>query len=119
VLDASASGWDQRKVGGGAPMLKTDKGWLQVYHGVDQAQRYCLGALLLGLDDPTQVIARLAQPLMEPVAPYECDGFFGKVVFTCGAVIRGDVLHVYYGAADEVMAEASLPLAELWQQLGV
>jgi len=119
VLDASPSGWDQRKVGGGAPMLKTDKGWLQVYHGVDQAQRYCLGALLLKLDDPTQVIARLDTPLMEPVAPYEAEGFFGKVVFTCGATLRGDMLHIYYGGADQVMAEASMPLAALWQQLGV
>lgn len=119
VLDASTKGWDRRKVGGGAPMLKTDKGWLQIYHGVDQAQRYCLGALLLKLDDPAQVIARMDKPLMEPVAPYERDGFFGNVVFTCGATIREDVLHIYYGAADEVIAEASLPLSALWEQLGV
>lgn len=119
VLDASASGWDQRKVGGGAPMLHTDRGWLQIYHGVDKDQRYCLGALLLQHDDPTQVVARLHTPLMEPVAPYEREGFFGQVVFTCGATLRGQTLHIYYGAADEVMAEASLPLAELWQQMGV
>lgn len=119
VLDASASGWDQRKVGGGAPMLKTAKGWLQIYHGVDAAQRYCLGALLLKLDDPTQTIARLEEPLMEPVADYEREGFFGQVVFSCGATIRGDMLHIYYGAADEVMGEASLPLSALWQRLGV
>jgi predicted GH43/DUF377 family glycosyl hydrolase len=119
VLAASASGWDQRKVGGGAPMLKTDKGWLQIYHGVDQAQRYCLGALLLDLDDPTRTVARMDQPLMEPVAPYEREGFFGNVVFTCGATIRGDTLHIYYGAADEVMGLASIALDTLWQQLKV
>lgn len=54
LLEASTQGWDQRKVGGGAPMLRTEKGRLQVYHGVDQAQRYCLGALLLKLGDPTR-----------------------------------------------------------------
>lgn len=119
VLDASVSGWDQRKVGGGAPMLKTEKGWLQIYHGVDQEQRYCLGALLLDLDDPTRTVARLAQPLMEPVAPYERDGFFGKVVFTCGATLRGEQLNIYYGAADEVMGLATIPLSTLWQLLKV
>jgi predicted GH43/DUF377 family glycosyl hydrolase len=119
LLDTSGGGWDQRKVGGGAPMLKTDKGWLQIYHGVDQAQRYCLGALLLDLDDPTRIIARLADPLMEPVADYERHGFFGNVVFTCGATIRDGILHIYYGAADEVMALATLPLSALWRKLEV
>lgn len=119
LLDTSGGGWDQRKVGGGAPMLKTDKGWLQIYHGVDQAQRYCLGALLLDLDDPTRIIARLADPLMEPVAEYERHGFFGNVVFTCGATVRGGILHIYYGAADEVMALATIPLSALWQKLEV
>lgn len=119
LLDTSGGGWDQRKVGGGAPMLKTDKGWLQIYHGVDHAQRYCLGALLLDLDDPTRIIARLADPLMEPVAEYERHGFFGNVVFTCGATVRGGILHIYYGAADEVMALATIPLSALWQKLEV
>lgn len=119
LLDTSGGGWDQRKVGGGAPMLKTDKGWLQIYHGVDQAQRYCLGALLLDLDDPTRIIARLTEPLMEPVADYERHGFFGNVVFTCGATVRDGILHIYYGAADEVMALATMPLSALWQKLEV
>lgn len=119
LLDISPGGWDQRKVGGGAPMLKTAKGWLQVYHGVDQAQRYCLGALLLDLEDPTRIVARLSEPLMEPVAPYERHGFFGNVVFTCGATIRNDDLHIYYGAADEVMGVATMPLSALWQKLKV
>lgn len=119
LLEASTQGWDQRKVGGGAPMLRTEKGWLQIYHGVDQAQRYCLGALLLKLDDPTQIVARLREPLMEPTATYEREGFFGNVVFTCGALIRGGSLHIYYGAADETMGLATVPLDDLWRGLGV
>lgn len=119
VLDTSGGGWDQRKVGGGAPMLKTEKGWLQIYHGVDQAQRYCLGAFLLDLEDPTRIIARMGEPLMEPVAAYEREGFFGEVVFTCGATIREGILHIYYGAADEVMGLATIPLTTLWQKLKV
>jgi predicted GH43/DUF377 family glycosyl hydrolase len=100
-------------------MLKTAKGWLQIYHGVDKDQRYCLGAMLLDLDDPTKTIARMSDPLMQPLAPYEREGFFGKVVFTCGATIRGETLHVYYGAADETMGVASIALDALWAQLGV
>jgi predicted GH43/DUF377 family glycosyl hydrolase len=119
LLQTSESGWDQRKVGGGAPMIKTAKGWLQIYHGVDASQRYCLGALLLDLADPTRIIARMTSPLMEPTAEYERNGFFGNVVFTCGATVRDEVLHVYYGAADEVMAMATISLSQLWKSLGV
>jgi predicted GH43/DUF377 family glycosyl hydrolase len=119
LLQSSQSGWDQRKVGGGAPMIKTEKGWLQIYHGVDESQRYCLGALLLDLADPTLIVARLREPLMEPFAVYEKEGFFGNVVFTCGATVRGDVLHIYYGAADEVIGLATISLNHLWKSLGV
>ncbi|MEP9402184.1 glycoside hydrolase family 130 protein [Sphingomonas sp. VNH70] len=112
-------GWEGNKIGGGAQMLETDRGWLQVYHGVDADQRYSLGALLLDRDDPTIVRARLVQPLAEPVEPYETTGFFDQVVFSCGALIDGDELKVYYGAADRVMALGSVALADLWAAMGV
>lgn len=119
LVGCSGEGWDTMKIGGGAPMLKTTKGWLQIYHGVDSKERYCLGAFLTDINDPTKVLARLDRPLVEPREPYETDGFFAEVVFTCGALIKEDELHVYYGAADETMALATIPLAELWTHLGV
>jgi predicted GH43/DUF377 family glycosyl hydrolase len=119
LLSRSSESWEQRKIGGGAPILATERGWLQIYHGVDSSQRYCLGALLLDLADPTRVIGRMSKPLMEPVAEYERNGFFGNVVFTCGATIRDGVLYIYYGAADEVMSLATIALSSLWQQFDV
>ncbi len=113
------NGWEANKIGGGAPMLETDRGWLQIYHGVDADQRYCLGALLLDLNDPRTVRARLARPLAEPVENYEMHGFFNDVLFSCGALIEGDELHVYYGGADRVMALGTLRLADLWIAMGV
>lgn len=117
LLGRSGDSWDVLKSGGGAPLLKTDRGWLEIYHGVDARQRYCLGALLLDLQDPTRILAKSSTPLLEPVAPYEREGFFGNVVFTCGALIRNETLHVWYGAADESIALATLSMTELWQHL--
>ncbi len=119
LVTCTDNDWEHMKIGGGAPMLKTDKGWLQIYHGVDRSQRYCLGALLIDKSDPTRVIARAERPILEPTEAYEIEGFFGNVVFCCGAIIRDDVVHLYYGAADEVMALATFGLDELWQHLSV
>lgn len=115
----SGTGWEAMKIGGGAQMIETEKGWLQIYHGVDTDQRYSLGALLLDLEDPRKVAARLVQPLAEPVEPYEVSGFFDKVVFSCGALVEGDELRIYYGGADRVMALGTVSLAALWQAMGV
>ena len=119
LAGAVPGGWESSKIGGGAPMLETSKGWLQIYHGVDAAQRYSLGALLLDHHDPRIVRARLDRPLAAPVEPYELSGFFDNVLFTCGAVIMGDELRVYYGAADRVMALGTVTLTDLWAAMGV
>lgn len=109
--------WESHKIGGGAQMLETDRGWLQIYHGVDADQRYSLGAMLLDLDAPHIVLARLSSPLAQPSEHYERHGFFDNVLFSCGAVISGDTLRVYYGAADQVMALGTITLEELWRAM--
>lgn len=119
LLGCSTDGWDTLKIGGGAPMLKTPYGWLQVYHGVDANERYCLGAFLTDLNDPTKIIARSDKPLIEPTASYEIDGFFADVVFSCGALIKDECLHIYYGASDETMALAVINYDQLWHYLGL
>ncbi len=111
--------WESSKIGGGAQMIETDRGWLQIYHGVDADQRYSLGALLLDRNDPRIVRARLERPLAEPEEAYERTGFFDNVVFSCGALVVGDELHVYYGGADRVMALGTVALADLWQAMGI
>ena len=117
LLGRSGDEWDGSKSGGGAPLLKTEFGWLEIYHGVDTNLRYCLGALLLDFIDPTRILAKSPVPLLEPIAPYEREGFFGNVVFTCGALIRDETLHIWYGAADECIALATMSLADLWKHL--
>lgn len=109
--------WDSVRVGAGAAPVKTEHGWLEIYHGANESNRYCLGALLLDKDDPTKVIARSEDPIMEPVAPYEQTGFFGNVVFTNGQIVEGDTVHIYYGASDEVICTADLSINEILSNL--
>lgn len=109
--------WDGTRVGAGAAPIKTSKGWLEIYHGANADHRYCLGALLLDLHDPSKVLARSEQPIMEPSAPYELTGFFGNVVFTNGHSVEGDRLRMYYGASDEVICGAEFSINEILNTL--
>lgn len=109
--------WDSERVGAGASPILTEKGWLVIYHGADASHRYCLGALLLDETDPSVVLARSEEPLMEPIASYETTGFFGNVVFTNGHHLNGDALHIYYGAADEVICAATISIADILHSL--
>src|SRR5690606_725019 len=97
--------WDAVRVGACAVPIRTAEGWLEIYHGVDGQGRYHLGAALLDLQRPERVIARSPEPLLSPALPYEVEGFYGNVVFSCGAVPMEDGrILVYYGCADERMA---------------
>jgi len=118
VAAARPGMWDDVKVGGGAVPFRVHTGkrdaWLAIYHGVtDSPPTYALGALLLDLHDPSRVIGRSRDPILKPEAKYEREGFFGDVVFTCGLLVEGDLVRIYYGAADAVMAVADLSLAEI------
>jgi len=110
--------WDSVRVGAGAAPVRTEHGWLEIYHGADGDNRYCLGAMLLDPDDPSKVIARSEDPIMEPSAPYEQTDFFGNVVFTNGQVVDGDTVRIYYGASDEVICTAELSINEILKTLG-
>jgi beta-1,2-mannobiose phosphorylase / 1,2-beta-oligomannan phosphorylase len=109
--------WDSARIGAGAAPIKTEKGWLEIYHGANEDHRYCLGALLLDINDPSKVIARSEQPIMEPVEEYERTGFFGNVIFTNGHLVEGDTIHLYYGASDEVICGADFSIKEILNSL--
>jgi len=109
--------WDSARIGAGAAPIRTRDGWLEIYHGADENARYCLGALLLDLDEPWKVIARSCEPIMEPVAEYEQEGFFGNVVFTNGHVVDGDRITMYYGASDTVICGARFSIPEVLASL--
>ena len=117
VLESQSDSWDSGRVGGGAPPIKTDQGWLSIYHAADANDRYCLGAFLTALDAPGKIIARSYEPIFVPEQPYETQGFYGNVVFTCGTVVQGDRLRLYYGAADERVALAEASISALIQSL--
>jgi predicted GH43/DUF377 family glycosyl hydrolase len=110
--------WDSVRVGAGAEPILTEHGWLEIYHGANADHRYCLGALLLDRDSPSKVLARSIEPIMEPTAPYEQTGFFGNVIFTNGHLRDGDTLTLYYGASDEVICAATIPLQAILASLG-
>jgi predicted GH43/DUF377 family glycosyl hydrolase len=110
--------WDSERIGAGAAPIRTEKGWLEIYHGATPEHRYCLGLLLLDLDEPWRVLARSEEPILEPLAPCEQAGFFGQVVFTNGHLVKGDEVTLYYGASDSVICGATFSLAELLNSLG-
>ena len=113
ILRTREGRWDSARVGAGASPIKTKKGWLEIYHGADEHNRYCLGAVLLDLNDPSRVLARSQDPIFEPVADYERTGFFGNVVFTNGHLVNGDEITMYYGASDEVICGATLSIEDI------
>ena len=104
--------WDSKKVGAGAPPIKTKDGWLLIYQsvGYQDPGRYKIGAMLLDKDRPEKVLYRSTHPLIEPVEDYENGGFKSGVVYPCGAVTMDNKLHVYYGGGDTFVNAASADL---------
>lgn len=113
ILTTRNGHWDSARIGAGAAPIKTDKGWLSIYHGANREHQYCLGAFLMDLNDPSKVIARTVDPIMQPTESYELTGFFGHVVFTNGHIVNGDEITVYYGAADEHVCAARFSLEDI------
>lgn len=111
--------WESARTGAGPPPLRTDQGWLLVYHGVTPGQRpgdvgrYQAGALLLSRDNPAQVLRRTRGPILAPESEEELHGFVPGVVFPTGLVDRGETLLVYYGAADTCTAVVEWSRREL------
>ena len=95
----------------GSP-LETDAGWLVITHGVGAFRTYSLGALLLDLDDPSQVIGHLRDPLLV-ADERDRDGYVPNVVYSCGALVHGDHLVVPYGVSDGAVAVATASLTEV------
>ncbi len=118
IAKTRAGKFDSKRLGAGAAPIKTEKGWLEIYHGATEDHRYCLGAILLDLKDPSIVIARSEEPIMEPIAVYEQTGFFGNVVFTNGHTVDGDTIKMYYGASDEHVCLASFSINQILKTLG-
>ena len=113
IIKTRKGHWDSARVGAGAAPIKTNKGWLEIYHGANEQHQYCLGAFLMDIDYPSKVIARTDIAIMIPNTSYELSGFFGNVVFTNGHIVEGDTVTIYYGAADEFVCGATFSIIEI------
>lgn len=109
--------WEQLKIGVGPAPIKTEKGWLVLYHGVSLDRVYSTGAFLLDLKNPYNVLGRTRQPILVPEKEYEKKGDVNNVVFPCGACVIDEHLYVYYGAADKVCCLATIELDSLLESL--
>ncbi len=112
--------FENRNVGGGAPPIKTEKGWLIIYHAVEDTplgKIYHAAAALLDLDNPLKVLGRLSDPLFSPVAPWEKSGVVDNVVFPTGTTVKDGRLYIYYGAADTCIGAKSVLLGDLLDSL--
>jgi predicted GH43/DUF377 family glycosyl hydrolase len=116
-LAVQPDSWDNAKIGGGAVPFRTKQGWIEIYHAADEKNRYCLGAVLTHPQRPWQIIARSAEPILQPETDYEIQGFFGNVVFTCGLLFEENTLKIYYGVSDTSIAQAQLPLNDVMKTL--
>lgn len=111
---ARINAWDSSKVGITAPPIKTEHGWLLLYHGVSKSHNtYRVGAVLLDLEDPTIVLSRITDPVFEPETEYEKVGFINNVVFPCGMTVKDEDLYIYYGGADRVVGVAKMKLSNI------
>lgn len=119
LLERGTRYWEHAKIGPGAPPVKTDEGWLCIYHGVRQGMNgytYQAGCFLLDLEDPGRIKGKMRGVLLSPAEPYERTGITPNVVFPTGAVVFGadpDELKIYYGCADTCMGMAKASISRL------
>jgi predicted GH43/DUF377 family glycosyl hydrolase len=116
VLMRPVEMWESVKIGNCGSPIETEAGWLVITHGVGPMRKYCIGAALLDLQDPTKVIGRLRQPLLVPEG-VEREGYVPNVVYSCGSLIHGRELILPYAMSDRASAIASVPLDALLTEL--
>jgi predicted GH43/DUF377 family glycosyl hydrolase len=104
--------WELVKIGNCGSPIETDAGWLVLTHGVGPMRKYCIGALLLDLENPLKVIGRLNEPLLKPAAE-QTNGYVPNVVYSCGALIHGGRLILPYGLNDTVTKIVTIDLETL------
>ncbi len=106
IMETIPNSWEEEKIGIAGTPIKTEKGWLLFYHAVDKNHTYRLGIAMLDLNNPTKVLMRQSEPILEPELSWEKDGWIKNVVFSCGAIEMDDKYIVYYGGADTVIGAA-------------
>jgi predicted GH43/DUF377 family glycosyl hydrolase len=108
--------WEFVQIGNCGPPIETEAGWLLLTHGVGPMRRYCIGATLLDLDDPSVLLGYTEQPILEP-DEREREGYVPNVVYSCGALVHRGQLIIPYAMSDTASSIASVPLGELLEVL--
>lgn len=116
LLLRPAEPWEAVKVGNCGSPIETKAGWLVLTHGVGPMRKYCIGAALLDLDDPTRVIGRLREPLLAAEG-HEREGYVPNVVYSCGSLLHGADVILPYAMSDKATSFVSVPLAEILEAL--
>lgn len=116
LLQVPKRPWELLQIGNAGSPIETDAGWLVITHAVGPMRRYTLGAILLDIDDPLQIIGELEEPLLEPDKE-EREGYVPNVVYSCGSVIHNNHLVIAYGASDTTTRFATLDVDSLLSKL--
>jgi predicted GH43/DUF377 family glycosyl hydrolase len=116
LLQQPKFSWELVQIGNAGSPIETEKGWLVITHGVGPMRKYCLGASLFDLADPTIELGRLKEPLLVPNEE-ERHGYVPNVVYSCGSIIHGDKLFIPYAVSDYASSFATVPLKELLEEI--
>jgi predicted GH43/DUF377 family glycosyl hydrolase len=108
--------WEFVQIGNCGSPIETEAGWLVLSHGVGPMRRYCIGAFLLDKDDPTKVVGRLREPLLQP-SDREREGYVPNVVYSCGCLLHGEQVVIPYAFSDSATSFATLPVAGLLAEM--
>lgn len=117
VLKAAQLGFENGRIGAGAPPIRTPLGWLHIYHAANASHQYQLAAFITDIMHPNVITHILKEPLIVPEMDYETSGFFDDVVFSCGVVQKQNNLLIYYGAADSKIALLTMELDVLFAKM--
>jgi predicted GH43/DUF377 family glycosyl hydrolase len=112
TLQIPSEPWEMLQLGNCGSPIELPEGWLVITHGVGPMRTYSISALLLDLDDPTKVLARLSKPLLFPDAD-EQDGYVPNVVYSCGSLVHADTLYLPYGIADQSISFCTASIRDL------
>jgi predicted GH43/DUF377 family glycosyl hydrolase len=116
TLQSPEHPWELLQIGNCGSPLETSDGWLVLTHGVGPMRVYSIGALLLDLEEPTRVVARLPEPIMVPDAS-EREGYVPNVLYSCGALLHGESVVLPYGIGDAALGVAVIQLPDLLERL--
>lgn len=116
ILLRPSQPWEFVQLGNCGPPIETDAGWLVITHGVGPMRKYCIGAVLLDLNDPSRILGRLREPLLRP-APDEREGYVPNVVYSCGGLLHEGKIILPYAVSDTSSRFAVVPLADVLNEM--